>query len=184
LASTTATLKALLTASLTTQAEQAVPEGYIMYESMHTIAFSDPDIHGDDSSKAEISVAGTFNGIIFKKDKLAARLAGNQAVNSFGTFAYDTPGMENLNLSIANTKDFSAEQKTSLLIRGTGNFKIRGIIPVVEIKNKLAGVPLAHTQEILQDYAPVIQSGSGELVPPWAKVPADPSRISVIVEDK
>jgi hypothetical protein len=183
LASTTATLKALLTASLTTQAEQAIPEGYIMFDTMHTVAFSEPNLGGNDPTKAEISLAGTFTGIIFKKDKLAARLAGNSSVNSFGKFEFDTPGMESITMTIANPKDFSPERKTSLLVRGTGNFKIRGVIPVNEIKQKLAGVPLAYTQEILQDYAPIIQSGSGELVPPWAKVPADPSRISVIVKE-
>jgi hypothetical protein len=184
IASSTATLKALLTASLTTQAEQAIPEGYIMFDSMYTVSFSEPNVGGDDPTKAEISLAGTFNGIIFKKDKLASRLAGNQAVSSFGKFDFDTPGMESLTMTIANPKDFSPERKTSLLIRGNGNFKIRGIIPVTEIKDKLAGVPLAYTQEILQDYAPIIQSGAGELVPPWAKVPSDPSRITITVKEE
>jgi hypothetical protein len=184
LASSTATLKALLTASLTTQAEQAIQEGYIMYDSMHTIEFTEPRLGGDDPSKAELYITGVFTGIIFKKDKLASRLAGSQATKSFGSFTYDTPGMEELQFSIANVKDFSPERKTSLLVRGTGNFKIRGTIPVDEIKKKLAGVPLAYTQQILQDYAPIIQSASGELVPPWAKVPTDPGRISVLLKDQ
>jgi hypothetical protein len=182
LASTTAAIKAALVSDLASHAKEAVPEGYIMYDSMNTTSYSDPAIGGTDPTKAEVSITGVFNGIIFKKTKLATRLAGSQAVNAFGKFSYETPGLEDLDLVIANAKDFSAERKTPLFVKGSGNFKVVGVIPVDEIRSKLAGVPLAHTQEILQEYGPVIQSGSGELVPPWSKVPSDPKRILVVVK--
>jgi hypothetical protein len=42
---------------------------------------------------------------------------------------------------------------------------------------------LADTQAILKPYyGSVIESGSGELVPSWSKVPSDLSRITVNVE--
>jgi len=183
LASTTATLKEELTTSLKAQAEKAIPEGYVMYDNVNTLSFSESAVSGMDKDKADITVKAVINGIIFKKSALAAKLAGSQAVASFGKFSYSTPGLETLTLTIANPKDFSAERRTSLLIRASGNFSVTGIIPTEEIKAKLAGVPLAHSQEILQGYGPVIKSGSGELVPPWAKVPTDPERISVVVKE-
>ncbi len=184
LASTSAALRARLALTLEDQVKTAVPEGYIMYDSMNVTSYSEPVVGGTDPTKAEISVSGIFNGIILKKDRLASRLAGAQSISSFGKFSYTTPGLEKLTVSIANPKDFDAAKKTPLLVKGSGNFDVRGIIPVDEIKAKLSGVPLAHTQEILQFYGPVIQSASGELVPPWAKVPSDPNRISVVVKEK
>ncbi|MES2216352.1 MAG: hypothetical protein V4481_03580 [Patescibacteria group bacterium] len=184
LASTSAALKAKLSLALEDQVKGAVPEGYIMYDSMNTTSYSEPAIGGTDPTKAEISVSGIFNGIIFKKDRLASRLAGAQSISSFGKFAYETPGLEKLTVSIANPKDFDAVKKTPLLVKANGSFEVRGIIPADEIKAKLAGIPLAHTQEILQSYGPVIQSASGELIPPWAKVPSDPDRINVVVKEK
>ncbi len=183
LASTSAALKANLAQELMTSAEEAVPGGYIMYDSMNTTTFTDAALTGNDPTKAEISVTGIFNGIIFKESKLASRLASSQAIASFGTFPYKTPGLDGLAMTIANANDFSAERKTPLLVKGVGNFKVVGIIPVEEIRTKLAGVPLTDTQEVLQQYGPVIQSGSGELVPPWSKVPNDPERIRVIVKE-
>ena len=64
-----------------------------------------------------------------------------------------------------------------------GDFNMVGVIPVDELKEKLAGVPLAATQAVLKPYyGSVIESGSGELIPAWAKVPKDTSRITVNVE--
>ncbi len=184
LASTSAALKMKLAAILDEQAKAFVTEGYITYDSMNTAVYSDAIISSIDSNKAEIAINGVFNGIMFKKSRLASRLAGSQSISTFGKFDFETPGMQELEMSIANPKDFSPEKKTPLLVRGNGNFEIRGIIPSAELKQKLSGVQLADTQEILRNYAPVIQSASGELVPPWAKVPSDPSRISIVIKNK
>jgi hypothetical protein len=169
---------------LAASAAKEIPEGYITYESLNTISFGDAVISGTDPTKAEISISAVFNGVMFKKDRLASRLAGAQAISSFGKFGYDTPGLEKLSMTISNSKDFAPEKKTPLLVRGTGSFNVVGVIPSDEIRKKLAGVALSSTQEILQIYGPIIQSATGELIPPWAKVPSDPDRISVVVKEK
>jgi hypothetical protein len=59
-----------------------------------------------------------------------------------------------------------------------------GLVPVAEIKKKLAGRSLAQTQEVFKSFSPVIESGTGELAPPWAKVPTDLSRIIINVKEE
>jgi len=181
-ASTTASLKISLTESLLERTKEAVPEGFVMYDSAFIMEFSDTTIGGEDESTAQMTLSGSINAVILRREALASRLAGNSAVSGFGKFAYVAPGMNELNFTITNLKDFSPERKNSIVARIKGDFKVEGDIPADEIKLKLAGVPLAQTQEILREYAPVIASGSGELIPPWAKVPDDPKRIFIEVE--
>jgi hypothetical protein len=141
-------------------------------------------VSGTDPSKATISIQGTLYGIIFKKTDLTAQVAGQQTVSEFGAYTYDTPGLESLTFAITNPTDFSPIKKNALIIHLKGDMKVVGIIPVAELKQKLAGIPLAQTQEVLKPYDPVIESGSGELIPPWSNVPSDTSRITINVTDK
>ena len=184
LASSTANLQSQITTTLASEAKSAVPEGYIMYDSGHVTSFSEPMLGGTDPHSAIVSIQGTFYGILFKKSELTAKVAGDQSVAAFGSFAYATPGLDSLVFSITNLKDFSPESKNALIIHLKGNMSLVGIIPVDELKKKLAGVSLADTQNILKAYNPIIESGSGELIPPWSKVPSDPARITINVADK
>ncbi len=184
LASTTATLKSSLIASLLAQVKTALPQGYMMYDGGYSASFASPQVGNTDKTHALVSLNGTLYGILFKKSDLVSRFAGSETVASFGSFQYTTPGLEALDFSIANLKDFAPDKKTALVIHAKGNMKLIGTIPADEIKKKLAGVALADTQSIFKLYGPVIESGTGELVPPWSKVPKDLKRISVVVEER
>ncbi|MFA6554171.1 MAG: hypothetical protein WCS89_01555 [Candidatus Paceibacterota bacterium] len=183
LASSTATLKSQITTSLLADVNTSIPDGYIMYEKGYTISFGAPVTGGNDPSTATVSLQGTIYGIAFPKNKLVESIAGNQTISLFGPFAYTAPGLESLEVVITNLKDFSPTKKGALVIHAKGGMKIIGTIPVDDIKKKLAGISLASTQEVFKSYSPVIESGSGELAPPWAKIPTDLSRIKVIVQE-
>jgi len=183
LASTTATLRAQLISSLQGKAAAAVPVGYIMYGNAFASTLSAPVVSDSGANTATITAAGTLYGIVFKETDLITRLASLQAVTSFAPYGFEAPGLESLSFSIANPNDFHPEKKTALIMKLKGDFKMIGTIPVDELKKKLAGVPLAGTQAILKPYyGSVIESGSGELIPAWAKVPSDISRITINVE--
>lgn len=182
LASTTARLKAELTASLAAQAKAAVPPGYIMYDKAYVTSFSAPSTVSAGTDSAKVTIQGTIYGILFKRSDLIARIAGPQAISSFGTFDYSAPGLETLTFSIANPTDFSPEKKSVLITRLKGDLKLVGTVPVEELKHKFAGATLAQTQDILKPYAAVVESGSGELIPSWTRVPTDLSRIIIKVE--
>ncbi len=184
LASTTATLRATLTTSLLEQVKKSIPAGYIMYPSSYVPSFSPATLGGTDKNSATVGEQGTLYGIVLKQTDLVARIAGAQTVSSFGQFGYKATGIEALDFSIANIKDFSPANKGSLIAHVKGDIKLVGAIPVEDLKRKLAGASLADTQTIFATYGKVIENGSGELAPPWSKIPTDLSRIHIHIQEK
>src|SRR3989344_6006082 len=179
LASTTRELENKVTASLLTQVKAAIPNGYIMYPNAYVATFSTPTVNTIDAKSASVTVQGNLSRIIFKKNELVLRIAGDKAVETFDGFAYEAKGLEDLDFSITNLKDFSPEKKNSLIIKLKGDAKLMGVIPVDSLKKKLAGLSLTETESVFRSYKPVIDidKSSGEITPPWSKVPMDPSRI-------
>jgi hypothetical protein len=153
-----------------------------MFDKGYVAVFGAPIIGGNASS-TNISLSGTLYGIIVPKNRLIEAFAGDQTISLFKSFSYTAPGLESVDSVITNLKDFSPTKKGALVIHAKGDMKIIGTIPVEEIKKKLAGLPLAKTQDIFKLYSPVIESGSGELAPPWAKIPTDLKRLKVIVKE-
>lgn len=157
-----------------------------MYPKAYVESFSAPTVGGSDPKSATITLKGTVYGILFKRSDLIARVAGDQAVAAFDDFSYETPGLESLDFSIANAKDFSPEKKNTLIIKLKGDAMIVGTVPVDALKRKLAGLSLAETSTVLRSYKPVIEieKSSGSITPPWSKVPSNIDRITVEVLTK
>ena len=181
-ASSTAILKTQLTASLIGQIKSAVPGGYIMYDNAYSINFTPPNISGSDQNKASLTMSAVAYGIIFNRKDLSSYISDHKT-QVFGGFDFNAIGLDSLAFNITNTKDFNPGSKGALIFKMNGDLKFVGIIPVDELKNKLAGISLAQTQDVIKPYSAVIETGSGELQPPWAKVPTDTSRISIIVQN-
>jgi hypothetical protein len=181
-ASSTAILKENLIKTLLAQTKAAIPSGYIMYDGGYTAVFSPAAIDSGKPGNAALSLQGTLYGILFKRTDIVRSFAGSAAVSSFGNSGYEATGLDSVQVSITNLKDFSPEKRGTVIIHAKGAMKLIGTIPVDEIKAKLAGIPLANTQDVFKSYNSVIETGSGELVPPWAKIPTDLSRITVTVQ--
>ena len=181
IASSTALLKLKLAASLVNQVKTTVPDSYIMYPNSYVTTFGTPIVGGAEQGQASVSLTGTAYGILFKRSDLEGKLAGDK-LNVFGNFAYTSQGLDELTFQISNAKDFSPDKKGTLVFHVTGNLSLIGTVPVEDLKAKLAGVSLSKTQDLIRPFNAVIESGSGELVPPWANVPSDPSRISIIIK--
>ena len=184
LASTTITLQNKIIANLLAQASNTIPAGYVMYPQTYITSFAKPTVGGTDPSSALVTVQGTVYIPLFNKTDIASHGAGATTTDSFKPYGFTTPGIESLSVNIVNTTDFSPEKKGALILRIKGDFKIIGSIPVTEITKKLIGIPLVDIQKTLHSYAPVIKSASGEVTPPWAPMPRDSQRISIVVQDK
>ncbi len=185
LASTTADLQASLAASLSSKAGRSVPNGYITYPQAYAQSFAAPSIVSTGTNSALVTVTGTVYGIILKTSDLAAMLAGASSTSTFGSSAYDAPGLGSLSFSILNPVDFSPAKGSSLVAKISGSFKLVGSIPVDTLKKAFAGVSLAETDAIIKKYASAIDINDsfGEIAPPWVStVPSDPSRITVNVQ--
>lgn len=187
LASSTANLRAALTARLLAEAKAAVPDGYIMYDTAYVTAFSAPASSGTAVDSATIAVTGTLHSILFRTADIATKLAGADKVNSFGDFGYTAPGVEDLSFTITNGKDFSPTKANTLIARMKGEMELVGKIPIESLRSKLTGLPLVETRDVLESYSRVINvtESSGELFPSWVtSVPSDMERISVTVLTK
>ena len=183
LTSTTALLKSRLTTSLIAKAQSEVPADYIMFENVFAPSFSAATIGSGEKGSAQISEQATISFFIFKKDNLIKTLTNNQAVTMFSPFSYTAKGLESLQVSVTNLKDFSLSKKTPLVVKVKGDLKVIATVPIDEIRLKVAGISLSETQNIFKNYSSVIESGTGELVPPWTRVPSDQSRITVNVKE-
>ncbi len=183
LSSSTANLKSQLTELLLKESSTMIPSGYVMYSKNYTTSFSAPIIGGSDPKTANISMEGTIHAIAMPKTKLVETLAGAQTISLFGPFAYTSPGLEELDITITNIKDFTPTKKNALVLKAKGDMKIVGTIPVEDLKKKLSGLSLSATQDVFKSYSAIIESGSGELAPPWANIPTDLEKIKVIVEE-
>jgi hypothetical protein len=183
LASSTAALKTKILTSLLQKIKSSVPAEYIMYDSSYSSSFSTATVDGTDKSQATVTLQGTVYGIIFKRSSLIAKLAGSQAVSTFGNLGFTSPGLGELNFSITNMKDFAPDKKGTLIVNIKGTMKLVGIVPVDELKKDMAGKSLAESQDVLKTYAPVIETADGELVPPWSKIPSNVDRITINVKE-
>ncbi len=185
LATSTAALEASMLPQLAAAAQSHVPADQIMFAKGYITDFTPTVSSSDSASSAVLSVSGTLYGITFKRAELVAKLAGQAAVDTFGSFAYSTPGLEQLDFTITNPKDFSPTKKSALIARWSGDMSLVGTIPTAELRHKLAGVPLNKTIDVLKAYSPVIDisHSTGELFPSWAStVPSDENRINIVIK--
>lgn len=180
-ASTTADMKKTLSSALFAKMKLAVPVDYILYDNAYVSTFQAPVTDNSKPKVASLSLQGTVYGIMFRKTELTQKISNVDINTAFSNFAFTTKGIENLEVNIVNAKDFSPTKKSNIIVKIKGAVTVEPVIPVEEIRQKLAGVSLADTENILKPYGPIIKSGSGELVPPWSKVPKDTKKITVKV---
>ncbi len=186
LASTTAILRAAIVKKTMDHLKSIVPDGYILYDNAYSGIFATPTVENSNQSNiATVSLGGTIYGILFDKNDLAAKLAGAASVDSFKGLAFDTPGMDQLSFNISNAKDFSPIKKNNLIVQIKGSFSLVGTVPVAELKNKFAGMALSDTEAVIRSYSPVIDlaKSSGQVVPPWSRIPKNPDKISIIIQN-
>lgn len=183
MASTSAILEKQLSSSLQSELIRKVPGDRIMYDTGRITSFTSPSVDGGGSSSS-VSIRGTMIGVVFNKSDLVKNLAGEREIGSFGHFTYDVSGLPELNVRLANPKDLSSQKKSALIFNIQGNLKLIGSVPIDELKRKLSGITLADTADVIKSYSQVIETGTGEINPPWSKVPSDPGRISVVISGK
>ncbi len=174
-ASSTVVLRASMTSNLLQQIHATLPAGYILFDTGYTSSFATSTTSTIDKDHSQLLVQGSVSGMLFKKSDLLNRLAGATALSTFGQFKYDASGLDQLAVQVINTKSV-----ISMKIKGT--IKLVGIIPTDEIIKKILGKTSLEVENIFKQYASVIQSVDGEVMPPWSKVPMNPNRVNITVK--
>jgi len=184
LASTTEALRSVAVSSLTARLKGKISAEYVVYDSAYVSKASVPTISGDKPKSAIVSTEVTVYAIALKKVDLILKLAGAQSLQIFSGSTFDPVGLTSLSFSITNIKDFMPEKKSNILVQMKGDLKLVGVIPVEEMKGEFAGISLSDTQKVMLKHSAVIdlEKSSGQVVPPWAKIPKDKSKIDITVQ--
>lgn len=179
LASTTALLRKNITSDLVKQARITLPEGYIMYDNAHIDSFATTTTTGIDKSSSLLTVQGTVDVLIFKKTDLINRLAEVTAKSTLGSSKYETSGLEDLNVTINSSKSTKSTSGSNLVIsmKIEGEIRLVSSIPAEEIISKILGKTSIEAEQVFKQYASVIESVDGEVMPPWSKIPTISSRV-------
>ncbi len=186
LASSTTQLEASLTSSLLAQARSTISSNQIMYDTGYTITFStSTDMSSGllsnkslSSSTVNLIISATIKIFVFQRKDLASHLLGATTTASFGIYGYNISGLDELDMKFIPTKSMQTS------VHAKGPVKLVGIIPVTDIQKKLAGRSLGDLPSIMKPYSQVVESATGELMPPWANIPIDIGRISIVIKAK
>jgi hypothetical protein len=179
LASTTATLQSKIISGALSDIKSSQAANLITFDSVYLSSFSKPTVQGINATSSSVSLQGTITGIIFKKSDLVTKLAGATTTAVFGKFPYNIIGLDNLNVQAVNAK-----AKTPMSLKIKGSFSLVGSVDIAEIKGKLKGLYSSDASNIFKSYSPIIDSVSGEVMPPWSMIPYNIDRISISVASK
>lgn len=182
LASTTAILKTKLTGELEAMIQNKISSEYFMFGKGSTTF--ETAVSDSASNQAIVTVHGMIYGISIRRSELVAKLAGQSTVDSFGGFPFEPVGLDKITFTLSNQKYFSPDAGTTAVMQLKGNFALIGKVPVDELKKKFAGMAPSDTIRILRAYSPIIDltKSSGQVVPPWLKIPTNIDKISIIIQ--
>lgn len=172
-----AAVKQNLQARLTEKALKSVPEGYVLYEKLGTIIYSDiPNKTGTDNSKVLVGQKGTYKAVILNSKDLTTALAKKLGNTSAGTI--QIPGIEKLQVSILETGNFWEKENLSLLVKG--NVRILSTYSEQQIKEAIKGRSANELSDILTNF-PEIQKVTSAISPAWKlSFPKDADRITIV----
>ncbi len=156
-----------LKVNLIEKAKISVPEDSIFFEGAHTIEYEVSEPSSKDKENAEISVKGILYGGIFKKSSFLKSIATKE-IDKFPTSTYNTDGVEDLELVLVNTKDFSAKKGTSMIFTLKGAVTLVGTFSEMALKNELKGTHLNQSNTIFSHY-PAISNVYARITPFWIR---------------
>lgn len=187
LASTTKYLEEKTSALAIADSVNATPKEFLRIDKACKTAYSKPSIQEQQSSttaKAKVSLKADMTCLYLNTESLVRSIAGKEKVDLFGGKKFDIKGLEEIDFSIMNLSILSADTKSPIALKIKGDIELVGYIPVEEIRQKLVGKPISETKIVLKDYNSVIESVSGELIPPWSRVPLNIDRIFVTIKQR
>jgi hypothetical protein len=148
---TVTALREALRETLYAKLKDALPPGFILYDSATTIEYLEQEPVMKDSATAEIVVKGTAYASIFKSDELIKFIAGKE-VQKFPSDTYTISGDSELEFKISNSKDFSIKNGTPMIFTLKGPVKITGTFSESQLKEELKGLSVAESSGVFGKY--------------------------------
>ena len=160
-------IKEALKAELVEKIKSKISTDRIMFPNAYSVEYSVSDPIRKDANYALISVKATIYGIVFKKNSFL-KIIAEKDINKFPSSEYDTKGLDEINFSIINQKDFSPRQGGPLNFIVKGKVIITGQFNQEELKDKLKGMRLSNSLTIFSSY-PAIDNAYSRITPFWMR---------------
>ena len=172
-------LEAALRAELTSEARAQVPEDFVLFASLSSVAFESlPQTVSAVAGKATVNMRGNLYGVMFKRSDLSNHLAQNKITLAVGESVVIT-NLDSLDLSFVETSP------VDLLLSDDIKFAVNGQATAVwrtdevALKSDLLGKHKRDIPSILNNY-PTVTSATATIRPFWnANFPDDSADISI-----
>ncbi len=176
--STKTHMEQTLTDQVLKDAKDQTPDGYILFDNANVLSFQMQPTKQVNTTTAALTEKATFYGIIFKKDAILKNIADKE-MSKFNGGVINNEGLNDLNFTIVNKKDFKPQLGTPLTFSLKGTFSLIGKYPEAELKNALAGKNVHTISTLLADYG-TISSADVIIRPFWKQTfPNDVNRITI-----
>lgn len=175
-------LKNKLKASLSASLKSSIDKDSVLYDDAIVLSYSDSDVSKGDNM-AEVVVDATAYGAVFKSDKLLKSI-GTKELEKFPVSSYETIGLEDLDFSIVNSKDFSPIKETALIFSLKGPLKLVGTFSHDSLKNDLKSIGLEESDAVFGKYSS-IGSAHALITPFWMRsFPNDSEKIIIDIKSE
>ncbi len=172
-------LETTLKDELISEARAQVPEDFILFQSLSSVAFEDlPQTSSVNRGSAAINMRGNLYGIMFKRSDLYNHLAGDKTSIVSGE-SVDIVDIDSLNLAFMGIVPENLPVSNEIKFSVTGEATALWRTDEVALKADLVGKHKRNIPSILNNY-PTIVSATATIRPFWkSSFPSDSAQISV-----
>lgn len=175
-------LKESLSAKLFQKAKDQIPKDFILLNNaMYFNVDEENETQPNDQGNITFKIRGTFNGVIFNKQKLEKEII-NLNLNKDENKDVYIPNLENLDFSGLEKGLLTLVDIKELDFNLSGNVKIVWRIDSDKIRNELLGSKKKEFNLLMEDYKDIIYNASLTIKPVWEKnLPDKDNAIKIVV---
>ncbi|MES2470630.1 MAG: hypothetical protein V4526_00120 [Patescibacteria group bacterium] len=176
--STEQMLRKEIEAKLMQEYTSRIPQGFIAYPGTHVISYDKPEVTTNEGGKGQMTQTGTIYGSILSIDSLVNKLLSKES-ERFPKEYYSPQGLDSLEFTLINKKEFSAAKDTNMTFQLKGTMYMVGLVPAEDLKKTLTGLTLDESKSIFSNYKGV-GNANVSVTPFWIDhFPKKADRISI-----
>lgn len=176
--STRAQMRNQLKTDIIAEAKAQTPEGFVLYDDAIMVEFSSLANTQKTNQEVIMNEKATLYGVMLKEEELNKFIATKE-LQKFANGKVDGNGIEDLDFTIINSKDFNPRLGTQLSFSVKGDYRLIGEFPESELKSKLKGTTVKDIAGVLSQYG-TISSADVILRPFWKRTfPLREDRITI-----
>lgn len=182
-------MKEVLQTRLASEAKVQIPAGFILFNGANFVTFEEvlPEAGATSSAataQAEVTLKGTFNGILFDRKALSFKVAKEQ-IPDFDGRELEIKNLDTVKFKLLNQEEIKNTTIDKVSFTLEGNAHLVWLFNQTDLINKLRTAPKDSYQSVFAQF-PTIKQAEIVFFPPWSKrIPdkADKIKVEVITTD-